>query len=565
MNPNLRIKTFILNYWFLIFFVLVFLMLGSFGLDQIYHQDEYRWAAIADPVFNNFQGSHPPVTRYVLRTVGEIFGYDNLRIAPLFFAVLNLVLIYFISRQLSRNRAVALIAAGLFTVSTYSLIAALQIDIDGAILPFFVLSGYYAYLKLLNGGNNRIWLYLLFLAIIGGFFTKLSYVIFIGAAGLDYLILVFYQQNNNFPALAKKIFKVAGSLIILLAILYLFFAARLGNVISYAEHFKIFNFGSRSYFDLGFKIMKSLVWLSPLLFLPVIGGLFSREVFKRYRFWYIYLILNSLFYLVVFDFAKLTIERYLMFLIVPSCIVAAQVIYDLFNKKSIRQSQSIVVLLLATVIFTSISVLKSDHEVLPLNPKAAYVEHIKSLDFGFLIPFSGGSGPIGFYGSARFILLSWLAASLILVSAIWFKRNSRYLLWTFLFIGIGYNIFHTGEYLFGLNYGSPAKVARASVEYVNNNPSIREVITYNDIGAYELKKSGKYASRFYTAPERDYTEKLGKFRGHYLIVDFPEIDKGGRYWAILKNCEEISEFKDKRIYVFILDCFSRHLSSKVVE
>lgn len=554
----------------------VFLMLGFFGLDQIYHQDEYRWATIADPVFNNFQGSHPPVTRYVLRTVGEIFGYDNLRVAPLFFAVLNLFLVYFISRQLSRNRAVALITAGLFTVSTYSLIAALQIDIDGAILPFFVLSGYYAYLKLLNGGNSRMWLYLLFLAVIGGFFTKLSYVIFVGAAGLDYLFLVFCPQNNNSPVVAKKIFKVAGSLIILLVILYLFFAARLGNVIGYAEHFKIFNFGSRSYFDLGFKIMKSLVWLSPLLFLPIIGGLFSREVFRRYRFWYIYLILNFLFYLVVFDFAKLTIERYLMFLIVPSCIIAARVIYNLFNnrtyalepriyreidqtrksfnKKSIRQSQVTVTLLLAIVVFTSIFILKSDHEVLPLNPKAAYVEHIKNLDLGFLIPLSGGSGPIGFYGSAKFILLSWLAALLVLVLAIWLKRNNKYLLWTFLFIGISYNIFHTGEYLFGLNYGSPAKIARASVDYVNNNLSIRRVITYNDIGAYELNKSGKYASRFYTAPERDYTEKLGKFRGHYLILDFPEIDKGGRYWTILKNCEKISEFKDKKISVFILGC-----------
>ena len=543
----------------------VFMMLGFFGLNQIYHQDEYRWATIADPVFNNFQSSHPPVTRYVLRIVGEIFGYDNLRLAPLFFAVLNLVLIFFVSHQLSRNRAVALIAAGLFAVSTYNLIAALQIDIDGAILPFFVLSGYYAYLKLLGGKNNRVWPYLLFLAIIGGFFTKLSYVIFVGAVVLDYLFLVFYRQDNNFPALAKKIFKMAGSLIILLVVLYFFFAARLDNVVSYAEHFKIFNFGSRSYFDLGFKIMKSLVWLSPLLFLPIIAGLFSREIFKRYRFWYIYLILNFLFYLVVFDFAKLTIERYLMFLIAPSCLIAAQVIYNLFNRKSIRQSQGIIVLLLATVILASISVLRSSHEILPLNPKAAYAEHIKNLDFGFLLPLTGGSGPIGFYGSAKFILLSWLAASLTLVLAILFKRNNRYLLWTFLFIGIGYNIFHTGEYLFGLNYGSPAKVARASVEYVNNNPAIREVITYNDIGAYELNKSGKYASRFYTAPERDYTEKLGKFSGHYLIVDFPEIDKGGRYWAILKNCQKISEFKDKRISTFVLNCISRHLNSKVLE
>lgn len=174
--------------WLLALVVIFFAVLGFSGLNQIYHQDEYRWATIADPVFNNFQSPHPPLTRYLLRGAGMVFGFNHLRTVPLLFGILNLFLVFLISKFTSKDSRVALWAAFLFAISTYSLIAALQIDIDGAILPFFVLLGTFAYSNFVESENKTKWLLILFIAVIGGFLSKLSYFLFLGALAIEYFL-----------------------------------------------------------------------------------------------------------------------------------------------------------------------------------------------------------------------------------------------------------------------------------------------------------------------------------------------------------------------------------------
>lgn len=558
---NLKTK----EIWFLVLFAIIFGALGFSGLSQIYHQDEYRWATIANPIFNNFQSPHPPLTRYLLRATGMIFGFDHLRILPLFFGILNLFIVFLVSKFISRNYRTALWAAFLFAVSTYSLIAALQIDIDGAILPFFVLLSAYAYFKLLENQQKKSWWLVLLLAMIGGFFSKLSYILFILTILVDYSLKVLEKSGQDLRLVFKRIIRLITPILAFLILLYFLFASRFASVISYGEHFRILNFASRSYFDLGFKLVKSLVWFSPLLFLPLLTGLFSSALFRRYRFWFIYLIFNTLFYLVIFDFTALTIERYLMFLIAPACLIAAEVIERGLNgfAWSANKLKILGVLLLAVgltglVIFTR-------HTVLPLNPKSAYISYLKHLNLDFLIPLNGGSGPIGFYASAKYLFWSWLAVVLAWLG--YLKTGKKIWMVTFCLIGISYNLLLTSEYLFGWVYGSAPRVARASVNYLIAHPSIKPIITYNDEGAYELNLSRQYLSRFYTAETRDYTKKLLEFRGYYLIVDFPEIDKAGRYWQILKSCKTVKEFEDKKITALILDCTnpSGQLTIKMLE
>ena len=88
-----------------------------------------------------------------------------------------------------------------------------------------------------------------------------------------------------------------GGFLTVAVVFYYFYATRLKVVIDYAEHFNSLNFASRAYFDLVFKIFKSFVWLSPLLTLPVLCGLFNKETLNKYRVWFIYLSLNLIFYL----------------------------------------------------------------------------------------------------------------------------------------------------------------------------------------------------------------------------------------------------------------------------
>ena len=165
-----------------------FIAAGWAGVSQIYHQDEHRWVMIADPA-NGVDSPHPPMLKFLLRAGADIFGFERLRLVPLIFGLLNLLLIFWAARLWSKSNQIALWAAGLFAVSSYSLIAALQVDIDGAILPFFVLLAVICYFKFTEEVQlvyKLLWLGLLCLVVINGLLTKLSFALLIGVLAADY-------------------------------------------------------------------------------------------------------------------------------------------------------------------------------------------------------------------------------------------------------------------------------------------------------------------------------------------------------------------------------------------
>ncbi len=533
-----------------IIIVSIFLVTRFLGLGHIYHQDEYRWASIANPAFGELASSHPPITQLSLSLLGGLFGYENLRVIPLIYSIFNLFFVYLIALKLSAgSKKIAYIAASLFAINVYSLISNLQVDIDGAILPFFILLSYYSYLKLIKDGDRRF-LLLLLLAVVGGFLAKLSFALFTGALAVDYLFRIYEHKGIGWNA--RKILLLALGAIILFSGLFVFFISKQPIIIEYAQHFKVFNFGSRAYFDLLFKLFKSLIWLSPLLILPFLKGLFKKDIWIKYRFWFIYIVFNLLFYLIIFDFTRLTIERYFMFLILPLIFVSADILSSIlpkFDKQYLTFSIIGFILLVVIIFFI-------DQSVIPLNPKSAYMDKVRSLNFNFLIPTTGGSGPIGFYISAQFILWTWI----VCIFSIFLARKKKICIYLFLIFSLGYNTLLASEYLFGSLYGSVNKVTKNSLDYIINNDEIKEVITYYDAGAYYLKLNNKYHSRFYTAPTRDYTKKLTEYRSHYMVVDFPAIDKDSAYWRLISRCDLDKKLKDRYVDSYIFDCTSLSVS-----
>lgn len=535
------------NRWLIIIFA-VFIFIRFFGLDQFYHQDEYRWISIANSeVFGELSSPHPPIMEYSLSLAGKLLGYENLRVTPFIFSILNLLLIYLLALRLPGGRRTAYFAVGLFVVSTYSLIANLQIDIDGAILPFFVLLSYYFYLKITVDKDKRfIWLFLA--AIVGGFMAKISFFLFVAALAIHHLLVLYKNKTFKFE-IKKSVFLLVTGASLALAV-YVFYNFENSRILEYAAGFKILNFGSRAYFDLFLRLFKFFIWLSPLFFLPVMAGLFKREVFIRHRVWFIYVLFNLIFYLIIFDFTRLPIERYFMFIIAPAVLISTDLLSSFIsriNKKYLFLSLGGFLLLL--MITAAIS-----YEVLPLNPKVAYLDSLKSLNFNFLIPLTGGSGPIGFYVSAQFILWAWLVSFVALLASFFAKKYREIFIVIFIIFGAGYNILLSSEHLFGNLYGSVDGVTKQSVDYVVNNKEIEGAITYYDAGVYYLKLKNKYDSRFYTAPTRDYTIKLTEYRGHYLIVDFPAVDKKSEYWRLISRCNLDKKFTDKYVDSYIFDC-----------
>src|SRR3989344_5578845 len=198
-----------------------------------------------------------------------------------------------------------------------------------------------------------MWWIVFGIGIAGGFLTKLSFIIFIGALIVDYFFTIFYSGRLNIKKVSISVLKFFGIFALLAAALYSFNLGEINTVIEYGRHFQSLNFASRAYFELSFKILKSFVWLSPLLLLPVIAGLFKQETVKRYRFWYVFLFFNLIFYLVLFDFAKLTVERYLMFLIIPCCIISAGILVELMDGFNWRKESKKIFLIAAAVLVRS--------------------------------------------------------------------------------------------------------------------------------------------------------------------------------------------------------------------
>jgi drug/metabolite transporter (DMT)-like permease len=115
-----------------------------------------------------------------------------------------------------------------------------------------------------------------------------------------------------------------------------------------------------------------------------------------------------------------------------------------------------------------------------------------------------------------------------------------------------------GELLYGRQYGNVSALTRQAVSDVVADPKIKNVITYYDIGGYELRLAGKYRNRLYTDARfighSDLPSNYSGDRGPFLIVDFPEINKESAYWRFFNTCRTVRTWQDKLIKAYVFDC-----------
>jgi hypothetical protein len=234
------------------------------------------------------------------------------------------------------------------------------------------------------------------LAIIGGFLTKLSFILCVAALAIDWSWGRFSLTRVNWGKIIKRAVVIVPWFLILAGGIYWFFSTNFATVITYAGHFKIFNCSERAYGDMGFKIIKSLLLASPLLLFSGLLAFTDGKLRRQYRFWWIYTGINIVFYLLIFDFTRLTIERYLMFMIAPLCIVGAEVVYKMvyslqFTVYGLKQISGRRWLAIGVGAYLLMLILIIPHDVIPLNPKSAYFDRITLGELNFLIRSEGAS------------------------------------------------------------------------------------------------------------------------------------------------------------------------------
>ncbi len=535
--------------------VIVFVLIRLPGIHLPLHQDEYKWPLIVNPDhISETSIPHPPLSQFIYRTGGMIVGFNtNFRYIPLFFGVLNLLLLYYLVRFLFGKKE-ALVACVLWSVSYFSVLSSLMVDTDGEVMPFFFLLSLVGYFKFINvnGREKYKWLSLLLTACILGFLVKVSFLIAIGAILADYI----WSKKGSLSRKDYVMYSVYGMLgIICLAILlvlvkFIFPFFDLSGSIKYWEHFAV---GNRNWFQTAIQCIKAVLYSSPLLIIIPFWG--DREIFKKTKVFIFFLIFSFIFYVVLFDFSLGALDRYLQLLVLPLVVISALVISKNLSLENRRMKEF--VLLGVTTSIVLIVLQSVPHFVPPLHPKSLWIDRVIHLKWNFLYPFSGGSGPLGFYVSFLFIVLSWIISFFaIIVSKL--KANLRTLVLIFILpICFTYNFIFIEEYLFGFWNGYAPGLLSGAVDFIKSDPDIKFVTTYNDNGGNELQEIGKYRKRLYIDPKFDINEKvlsLNKYKEHYFVLNVPRIDPNTIYQKYFDSCVVVYNKIDRNMSAILYDC-----------
>ncbi len=554
---------------------LFFMFTHISGIHSPYHQDEYKWVLYSHPeIIAPGAVPHPPLTEFIYTKVGPLVGDLNFRFIPFFFGILNFFLLFYLSKCLFgpfdklRASKIALWIVFLFSISFYSLLASLMVDVDGAIMPMFFLIMSIAYFKLKRtnfspyGGSPEgrqmwVWWALLLIGAIGGFMIKVSTVLPMAAIFLDFLIE--RKVFSDWKKVSKYFLYACGGAVVLALTLvlahFIFPFFNLSYALKYWEHFwNSSSFLNRGWFQTFIQFFKSILYTSPLLILPAFFA--DKEIFRKTRVFYIFICLGLIFYLFAFDFSIGALDRYFQFIVVPLCIISGAVFSRAFEGLLGKVKKvHIIGLILAIVLLFIVQFFP--HVVPSLHPKSEWLNRILSFKWNFLYPFTGGSGPLGFYVSFLFISLSWILSITTTLLSTW-RKNLQVMCLVFIFsIGLVYNSVFIEEYLFGFINGSAPKVLAGAVEFIKNDSSIKSVTVYNDNGGYDIQSIGKYHKRLYTDPKFGTEAKianLNQYKEFYLEVNVPRIDPTSFYRRYLDSCKIVYHNTDKSISAKVYDC-----------
>lgn len=537
--------------------LLLFVLIRLPGIHLPYHQDETKTALISGlgaVASSNFY--HPPLTQLLYRAENVLLGEEYFRLYTLIFGVLGALLATVVVRRRMGWDA-ALWTLFFLVTGAYSVHASLMLDTDGAILPLFFLISAYFYDRMCEASGSRKlhMLLLLCLSLLIGLLIKLSFIIVIGAVILDFV----YREWQS-GRLTKRMITLASLCLIatpivfglaLLAIKAIYPVFSIEGMIS---HVRVFiNFSSRGWSQIMIQAVKAVFYLSPVLILLPL--LITKKTFDKTRVFFMYLALGSIFYFVLFDFSQGALDKYLMFSVVPLSVIAGAVAVSVFREwGSSRRGAGIAIGVGASALLVALALIP--HQVFPLYPKTLWMENVFGLNWDMLFPFTGGSGPLGFYMSFFMIAMAFIISVAITIAALWRRTFRHSALVALLIIGLTYNVIFIEEFIFGRLYGSAPKVLAESLRAIETSPDITKVFTYNDIGGYELHKMNKFGSRFYAVPgnEEGHKAKFAAFNGHYLIIDIPKINPKSFYAEYFAKCESVFQTHDGSITGNIYKC-----------
>jgi len=529
MNPKIRL--------FLVGLLVLSVVLKLPGLSTPYQQDEFKTAIAAETSLSAASTflTHPPLTALLYRADALVFGGENMRIMPLLFGLISAVLLFLVVRKRFDERT-ALWSVFLYSISFYGIWASLMLDTDGAILPALFLSAIYCYDRAKGDTEKpKRWILLLIAVLITGLLVKLSFILVAGVFVVDFL----FEKRRELTAKRIAYFGAIGLFAVALTWTVFFLAKfinpafNIGSMVSHALYYM--HWSGRSYLQVVIQSIKAMFYLSPMLLVPLI--FISKDVIKKTTPFLWYIVLGFVFYFILFDFSHGALDKYLMFTIIPLCVISGAILSELFASFSLRDKPSRIVIG-AVLAIAIIALLFASPKVLPLYPKTEWFSRVIHGDWNMLMAFNGGSGPVGFYVSFLFIACSFIVAGLAMLAGRMRKSFLGIAAVVIVCTGIAYNAVFMEEFSFGRIYGNTTEALHSALVFIGSSDDIKSVNTHNDIGAYELKHIGKYASHFTAAPQFETSayEAFPAYKGVFLVVDIPPL-YDGFYRDFFNSCK----------------------------
>lgn len=466
---------------------------------------------------------------FVTALIGvQVWG---LRFASLLAGLLTILFTYLAAKEAFGSRT-AVWASILISLSALHTHVSTSIQFDGPFLTFYTILFLYFVTKY-ESSNSRAWLFAAGAAFGGVMLTKYTgFLVF--PAVLAYRLF----RTRDFWIVFKEAFIIG---LVSCAVFSVFpLIAYLG---SNPEFFwRPLLHGTRGYFSdsgslvtLAIQFAYSAIWLGPLL----LSGLFLSWRVKSKSHWmhYSFIALVLFFYIFVVKEPTRPVERYFSILIPSLCILTGDAV-----SKSKLNPRTFGIMLLGLLAFNF--AVNSQGQMLPFYPKEAFVSSVLSLDWNFLVPFTGDQGPIGLY--INFLVL---AVAFALSVFAWFLSKQR--LSMLLAVGLALNVFMIVELTAAPTSPNIAGISKDVTSFASRMPG--PYVLYRDY-ALQYYLPGNvtvvtYRHWEHRAEELDLSDKTVAF------VDFPRLNRESRLWKRISECEVVRTFEDKgRELGYVFSC-----------
>ncbi|MFH1316317.1 MAG: glycosyltransferase family 39 protein [Candidatus Woesearchaeota archaeon] len=550
----------------LLIIILIAILIRIFGIGNILTNDEsaYSFSIRDREFFSTSNANQPPLFHWTGAVIYAIFPFDTIgiRLQPFIFSILNILIVYLICKRFF-SKKIGLMAAGIMAFSYWHVFGSLMIETNGSSLMFFSLASIYYYFRFNDEKNYK------YLAVSGIFFglaflTRITAILLIGIIGLYHL-----WQTKKVWKTAKDIslFVMIGGIIYsifpILSFLidpFFFYQATIGHNLSYVQGGGLFSI------SILIQFLQALIISSPLfigLLLVYLINFDKKRYNKKELMFLIQIIVVFLFYTLIVKDPFRPVERYFMILIPGLSILGAIGISKFrFSKKELMFSAISLLLLLVLLYIPNLM----ESRFIPFYPKTGFINEAIDLNWNFLVPFTGGSGPAGFYITFTTIALGFILAFGFLLIGIYFilmKKNkvARIFILLFLAASFAYNFVLIEEYLF----------SSANPDIGMINVQIKDYALENDLNepVYIFRN---FALRYYIGEKYDDVrfldfnndtaesaailgQELGEEKASVLFIDFPSIDKDGNLFKTLNECKKRKTFSDKGQTIgYVFEC-----------